>query len=49
MSQLSSAPRLLHVEGSPRGPRSASLQVAEAFTTAWQARHPAGIIDILNV
>jgi FMN-dependent NADH-azoreductase len=47
MSQV--APRLLHVEASPRGQRSASLQVAHAFLEAWMARHPDGTVDALNV
>ena len=46
---LHGAPRLLHVEASPRGSRSASLQVAHAFLQAWQARHPEAAIDVLNV
>ena len=40
---------LLHVEASPRGQRSASIQVAHAFVQAWQDRHPEGTIDVLNV
>lgn len=42
-------PHLLHVEASPRGARSASRQVAQAFADAWQARHPEGTTDVLNV
>lgn len=42
-------PHLLHVEASPRGQRSASLQVAHAFLDAWKARHPGASIDVLNV
>ena len=45
----SAAPRLLHVEASPRGGRSASRQVAHAFLDAWKKRHPGGAIDVLNV
>lgn len=41
--------RLLHVEASPRGPRSASLQVAGAFLHAWTARFPEASVDVLNV
>ena len=48
-ASAASAPRLLHVEASPRGQRSASLQVAHAFLDAWQARHPATDIGVLNV
>lgn len=40
---------LLHVIGSPRTGRSASRQVANAFTEAWQERHPSGTVDELNV
>jgi FMN-dependent NADH-azoreductase len=40
---------LLHVIGSPRTGRSASRQVANAFTEAWKARHPDGTVDELNV
>ena len=45
----SAAPRLLHVEASPRGGRSASRQVAHAFLDAWTERHPGGALDVLNV
>ena len=45
----SAAPRLLHVEASPRGGRSASRQVAHAFLDAWTDRHPGGAVDVLNV
>ena len=48
-STTNAAPRLLHVEASPRGQRSASLQVAHAFLDAWKDRHPNGSIDVLNV
>jgi FMN-dependent NADH-azoreductase len=40
---------LLHVIGSPRTGRSASRQVANAFTEAWKERHPDGTVDELNV
>ncbi|MDR5773287.1 MULTISPECIES: NAD(P)H-dependent oxidoreductase [unclassified Caballeronia] len=40
---------LLHVIGSPRAGRSASQQVARAFTDAWKERHPDGSVDELNV
>jgi FMN-dependent NADH-azoreductase len=40
---------LLHVIGSPRAGRSASRQVANAFTEVWKERHPARTIDELNV
>jgi len=40
---------LLHVIGSPRTGRSASRQVAHAFTEVWKERHPDGTVDELNV
>ena len=40
---------LLHVIGSPRTGRSASRQVANAFTEVWKERHPDGTVDELNV
>ena len=43
------AARLLHVEGSPRGSRSASLHVAGGFLKAWRARFPESSVDVLNV
>ena len=42
-------PRLLHVIGSPRQDRSASLDVANAFIQAWQDRHPDAEVDTLDV
>lgn len=39
----------MHVEASPRGLRSASLQVADAFLQAWKARVPEASVDVLNV
>ena len=42
-------PRLLHVIGSPRQDRSASLEVANAFIQAWQRKHPDGEVDTLDV
>ena len=42
-------PSLLHVEASPRGGRSASRQVAQAFLDAWTDRHPGAAVDVLNV
>lgn len=42
-------PRLLHVIGSPRQDRSASLEVANAFIQAWQGKHPDGEVDTLDV
>ncbi len=46
---MTALPNLLHVEASPRGQRSASLQVAHAFQDAWQVRHPEAVVDVLNV
>jgi FMN-dependent NADH-azoreductase len=40
---------LLHVIGSPRTGRSASRQVANAFTEVWKKQHPDGTVDELNV
>lgn len=40
---------LLHVEGSPRKRRSASIEVAESFIEAWKSRHVDGTIDTLDV
>lgn len=40
---------LLHVIGSPRTGRSASRQVANAFTETWKERHPDATVDELNV
>ena len=48
-STTAAMPRLLHVEASPRGARSASRQVARAFLDAWADRHPGAEIDVLNV
>ncbi|MBA1257871.1 MULTISPECIES: FMN-dependent NADH-azoreductase [Pseudomonas] len=42
-------PRLLHVIGSPRQDRSASLEVATAFIQAWQGKHPDAEVDTLDV
>ena len=40
---------LLHVESSPRGPRSASNEIAQAFIDAWSTHHPGATIDTLDV
>lgn len=42
-------PRLLHVIGSPRQDRSASLEIATAFIQAWQGKHPDAEVDTLDV
>ncbi len=41
-------PHLLHIIGSPRGSRSASMEVADAFVDAWRTAHPAGTVDTLD-
>ena len=40
---------LLHIEGSPRKQRSASIDVAHAFIDAWKQRHADGSVDTLDV
>jgi FMN-dependent NADH-azoreductase len=40
---------LLHIEGSPRKSRSASIDVARSFLAAWQAEHPDGTVDTIDV
>ena len=40
---------LLHVQASPRGDRSASLHVANAFLDAWRGAHPDASVDVLDV
>lgn len=42
-------PQLLHIHGSPRRQRSASIEVANAFVDGWRARHPQATIDTLDV
>ncbi len=42
-------PHLLHIQGSPRPQRSASLEVAQAFIDGWQAHHPQSSVDTLDV
>lgn len=42
-------PHMIHIEASPRKQRSASIEVAQTFIDAWQARHPHGTIDRLDV
>lgn len=51
MSQIAEprVARLLHVEASPRGQRSASLHVARAFLDSWKTRFPEASVDVLNV
>ena len=40
---------LLHVATSPRGTRSDSLHIADAFLTAYCAAHPYTTVDTLNL
>src|ERR1700736_888525 len=40
---------LLNVQSSPRGPRSASIAVADAFLQAYRQAHPNLTVDTLNV
>lgn len=40
---------LLHIEGSPRKQRSASIDVAHSFIEAWTAGHPGSTVDTLDV
>ncbi|MEJ0095353.1 MAG: NAD(P)H-dependent oxidoreductase [Methylocella sp.] len=40
---------LLHVEGSPRKQRSASIEVARSFIDTWRARHREATVDTLDV
>ncbi|MFM9915023.1 MAG: FMN-dependent NADH-azoreductase [Rhizobacter sp.] len=42
-------PHLLHIEGSPRKQRSASIEVARAFIDTWSARQQQGTVDTLDV
>jgi FMN-dependent NADH-azoreductase len=42
-------PHLLYIESSPRKQRSASIEVANAFITAWQAQHAIATVDTLDV
>jgi FMN-dependent NADH-azoreductase len=41
--------RLLYVQASPRGARSASSQVADEALATWRRRHPDGSVYVLNV
>lgn len=42
-------PTLLNVQSSPRGAKSASIAVADAFIAAYQQQHPDTTVDTLNV
>ena len=41
--------RLLNIEASPRGPRSVSIAVSDAFVAAYRVVHPDVEVDTLNV
>jgi FMN-dependent NADH-azoreductase len=41
--------RLLNIESSPRGSRSASIAVTSAFVEAYRQAYPGVIVDTLNV
>ena len=40
---------LLHIDASPRGPRSRSRQLGAQFVAAWQAAHPAGRVATRDI
>jgi FMN-dependent NADH-azoreductase len=41
--------KLLHIESSPRGDRSASITVARQFIDAYRAAHPGDTVETLNL
>ena len=41
--------RLLNIESSPRGSRSASIALTSAFVDAYRQAYPEVIVDTLNV
>jgi FMN-dependent NADH-azoreductase len=41
--------KLLHIESSPRGQRSASITVAERFLDAYRGAHPGDTVETLNL
>ena len=41
--------KLLYLQASPRGPRSKSIAVADAFVDAYRQSHPADEVETLNV
>ena len=49
MTTTSSAPRLLHLDGSPRGARSQSRRLGEQFLAAWRAAHPDGGVVVRDI
>jgi FMN-dependent NADH-azoreductase len=41
--------KVLHIESSPRGDRSASITVAQAFIEAYKAAHPGDTVETLDL
>jgi FMN-dependent NADH-azoreductase len=41
--------KVLHIEASPRGDRSASITVAKAFVEAYKAKHPGDEVETLDL
>jgi FMN-dependent NADH-azoreductase len=41
--------KVLYIQASPRGQRSSSIQVADAFVQAYKAKHPADKVETLNL
>jgi FMN-dependent NADH-azoreductase len=41
--------RILYIQASPRGERSKSIAVADAFIKVYQENHPSDEIDVLNI
>jgi FMN-dependent NADH-azoreductase len=39
--------KLMHIQSSPRGRRSASLAVAASFVESYRAAHPGDTVDTL--
>ncbi len=41
--------KVLYIQASPRGQRSKSIQVADAFMDAYKAVHPGDTVDVMNL
>jgi FMN-dependent NADH-azoreductase len=41
--------KVLYIQASPRGKRSSSIKVADAFVEAYRAKHPADKVETLNL
>ena len=41
--------KLLHIQSSPRGDRSASIQVARHFLEVYRAKHPGDTVELLDL